>query len=93
MSYRAFGWIPSSESESDSETDSGLLCIENRSVILGPKLELNMPDVYDQGKIGSCTANAIANLIRYERLKKKSGITIMNRVECFYTTLLERIKT
>jgi hypothetical protein len=85
MSLRAFGWIPSSNLESEE----GHLHIENRSIKLSSKLELDMAPVYDQGNIGSCTANAIANIIRYE---KKKSQTVMNRVECFYTTWLERIK-
>jgi hypothetical protein len=76
MSYRSFGWIPSNEEEQLPH-----LKFENRSNLKSNKLELNMPDVYDQGKIGSCTANAIANLIRYE---KKSPIIVTNPVVFFF---------
>jgi C1A family cysteine protease len=42
---------------------------------LPPKLDLRprCPPVYDQGEIGSCTANAIAGAIEFERKKAKQA--------------------
>lgn len=53
-----------------------------------PSFELNdMPPVYDQGKLGSCTANAVCNMYRYgkQQVKKKS-LNNSRRAECSYTT-------
>jgi C1A family cysteine protease len=40
---------------------------------LPPKVDLrqNCPSVYDQGELGSCTANGIAGAIQYDRMKQK----------------------
>lgn len=40
---------------------------------LPPKVDLrqNCPPVYDQGDLGSCTANGIAGAIQYDRMKQK----------------------
>ena len=42
-------------------------------VVLPPSVDLTplCPPVYDQGQIGSCTANAIAGAIEFDRLKQK----------------------
>ena len=38
-------------------------------------LRANFPPVYDQGQLGSCTGNAIAGALQFERLKQSSGPT------------------
>lgn len=41
--------------------------------VVPPKIDLRnqCPPVYDQGQLGSCTANAIAGAIQFDRLKQK----------------------
>lgn len=42
--------------------------IEHKSI----DLRMNCPEVYNQGELGSCTANSIAFLFEYDELKKKN---------------------
>lgn len=68
MSF-SFGWKPDPPDHRDF-TYSVPFEIAKRlpkSVDLRPA----MPAVYDQGRIGSCTANAIAGAIEYQRLRHK----------------------
>ena len=43
------------------------------------------PPVYDQGQLGSCTANAIAAAIQFDRMKQKSR-RLSRRRGCSFTT-------
>ncbi len=54
-----------------------------------PSFELNdMPPVYEQGELGSCTANAVSNMYRYGKQQtKKKSLNNSRRVECSYTTI------
>jgi C1A family cysteine protease len=47
-------------------------------------LRSKMPVVYDQGNLGSCTANAIAAGVEYERLKQKEKDFIPSRLFIYY---------
>src|SRR5271169_2283740 len=54
---------------------------------LPPKVDLRgqCPVVYDQGQIGSCTANAIAAAIQFDRLKaKESPDFVPSRLFIYY---------
>ena len=66
---RYYGWIP------DVPDHRDMLYAALVSVTKLPdKIDLRplCPPVYDQGSLGSCTANAIAAAIQVERLKQKS---------------------
>jgi len=65
---RRYGWIP------DVPDHRDLLYAAMVSVAKLPhKVDLRprCPPVYDQGSLGSCTANAIGGAIQFERLKQK----------------------
>jgi C1A family cysteine protease len=66
-----FGWIP------DLPTLKTQIFVSPFSALEGvpPRIDLRptMPDVYDQGKIGSCTSNAIAACIQFARKKNGQG--------------------
>ena len=65
---RRYGWIP------DVPDHRDLLYAAMVSVTKLPDkvdLRLRCPPVYDQGSLGSCTANAIGGAIQFERLKQK----------------------
>jgi C1A family cysteine protease len=66
MAYR-FGWIPDHKDERD------FLYSMPAAVVLPKKMDLRnlCPPVYDQGNLGSCTANAIAAAIEFDRMKQK----------------------
>ena len=47
-------------------------------------LRLRCPPVYDQGQLGSCTANAIAAAIEFDRMKQKLGDFTPSRLFIYY---------
>jgi C1A family cysteine protease len=44
----------------------------------------NMPPVYDQGQLGSCTANAIAGAIQYDEIRQKQPSKTPSRLFIYY---------
>ncbi|HZP87277.1 MAG TPA: C1 family peptidase [Burkholderiales bacterium] len=69
MAKHAFGWVPDVPDQRDH------MYAAPREVLpeLPPKVDLRgqCPPVYDQGELGSCTANAIGGAIQFERMKQK----------------------
>src|SRR5689334_19544195 len=63
----SFGWNPDLPDQRDLRYSAPLEHLRQ----LPPAVDLRrqMPPVYDQGRIGSCTANAIAAVVQYERAK------------------------
>jgi C1A family cysteine protease len=59
---------------------------ENVLVALPKKVNLTskMPPVYDQGQLGSCTANAIGAAFEYEQLKQKQKDFMPSRLFIYY---------
>lgn len=52
---------------------------------LPPQFTLpNLPDVFDQGELGSCTANAIANAYLYDLIKQQGATFIPSRLFIYY---------
>lgn len=51
------------------------LTVEETTTILplSHSLRPEMPPVYDQGQLGSCTANAIAGCVQYQQMKEKEA--------------------
>lgn len=66
-----FGWTP----DIPDHRDHIYAAIPAILKKLPPKVDLRskMPPVYDQGRIGSCTANAIAGAIQFDRRKGKQN--------------------
>jgi C1A family cysteine protease len=64
-----YGWIPDLPDQRD------LLFAAPRDVVqtLPPKVDLTdqCPPVYDQGELGSCTANAIAAAVEFDQMKQR----------------------
>jgi hypothetical protein len=89
---RFYGWR---KETSDDEQDIKLInkaFFKNPTLInFPPKLELlDMPPVYEQGQIGSCTANAISNLYRYgKQTCKKKSLSNSRRVDYLSTIINE----
>lgn len=65
MSAYSYGWIPD---RPDPRDHYGLLTAEERSIAIPRDLSWRslMPAVYDQGQLGSCTANAIGAAIEFQ---------------------------
>src|SRR6266478_2259772 len=62
-----YGWMPDVPDQRD------LVFAAARTTTPPPAVDLRpgFPPVYDQGQLGSCTANAIAAAIQYEQIRQK----------------------
>ena len=79
MANRVYGWKP----DVDDERDICALYATGKlpaSVDLRPQC----PPVYDQGQLGSCTANAIAAALELDRMKQKLPVFIPSRLFIYY---------
>jgi C1A family cysteine protease len=47
-------------------------------------LRAKCPPVYDQGQLGSCTANAIAAAVEFDLMKEKKNVFIPSRLFIYY---------
>jgi len=67
MSNQIYGWKPDLQDQRDFQYKV------TAPAVLPAKVDLraNCPPVYDQGQLGSCTANAIAGALEFEQIKKK----------------------
>ncbi|HVP39931.1 MAG TPA: C1 family peptidase [Candidatus Saccharimonadales bacterium] len=65
-----YGWLPDLPDHRDMIYSAPYKMLK----VLPPKVNLrpNCPPVYDQGQLGSCTANAIAGAIQFDELKQRS---------------------
>lgn len=71
-SEHGFGWVPD---RPDPRDHIKALTIEEAATPLPDhhSLRSKMPPVYDQGQLGSCTANAIGGCVQYQQLKEKEA--------------------
>ena len=86
MSYKIsrYGWLP----DLPDHRDHFYAAPVERAAVLPAKADLRAqcPPVYDQGQLGSCTANAIAGAIQFDRLKQKAARIFTRRGCSFITT-------
>ena len=77
---RSYGWIPDLPDRRDR------LYSAPRLPALPPKIDLHSlcPPVYDQGDLGSCTANALAAAIDFERHKQRMPFLSPSRLFIYY---------
>ncbi len=63
-----YGWMPDVPDQRD------LVFAAARVAALPPSVDLRpgCPPIYDQGQLGSCTANAIAAAIQFEQIRQKA---------------------
>lgn len=82
---RAYGWQPDVPDQRD-HTYSAPLAALARHAPLPTKVDLrrHCPPVYDQGNIGSCTANAIAAAIEFDRRKQRLADFVPSRLFIYY---------
>lgn len=66
---RRYGWIPDRPDHRDLKYDRGVVTMAALPVTAD--LRGKCPAVYDQGDIGSCTANALAGNFHFDELKQK----------------------
>jgi C1A family cysteine protease len=77
-----YGWIPDLPDQRDQlySAPSPVTAKLPKVVDLRPKC----PPVYDQGHLGSCTANAIAAAYRFELRRQKAGRFLPSRLFIYY---------
>jgi C1A family cysteine protease len=81
-SLSRYGWIPDLPDARDHIYAAPRLGI----VSAPPRVDLRatLPNVYDQGKIGSCTANAIAAAVEFELLRQSLTDFTPSRLFVYY---------
>ena len=79
---RHYGWIPDEPDQRDHLYSAPIQTL----AALPPSFDLRagFKDVYDQGNLGSCTANAIGGAIEFERLKQKLSDFVPSRLFIYY---------
>lgn len=79
MTTRKFGWNPDLPDIRDFK-----LKLMVRKLPESIDLRSQCPPVYDQGSLGSCTANAIAGAYEFEHLKENFGAFVPSRLFIYY---------
>ena len=77
-----FGWVP----DLPDARDFLYSAPEDVLVALPKKVDLSakMPPVYDQGQLGSCTANAIGAAFEFEQMKQQQKDFMPSRLFIYY---------
>ena len=77
-----YGWIPDLPDHRDQMYSAPITALQ----ALPPQTDLTpkCPPVYDQGQLGSCTANAIGAAIEFDHLKQKLPDFVPSRLFIYY---------
>jgi C1A family cysteine protease len=76
---RVYGWVR------DHPTIEEPFLLSNKNETLPVKKELeNLPPVYDQGQLGSCTANALGGIFEYEQIQSGFKDFMPSRLYIYY---------
>lgn len=76
---RRYGWKPSLPDLRDHVADASELKVLDE---VDPRADL--PDVFDQGQLGSCTANAVAAAVQYDAKLNGSDPGFLSRLWIYY---------
>jgi len=76
--YR-YGWLPDTPDQRDH---AYVPVLETIPQVIDLRAELPVP--YDQGSLGSCTANAIAAAIQFDQAKQGLSVTMPSRLFIYY---------
>ncbi|MDQ6750675.1 MAG: C1 family peptidase [Actinomycetota bacterium] len=74
-----FGWKPSLPDLRDHIADASDLAVREE---VDPRADL--PEVFDQGQLGSCTANAVAGAVEYDAKLGGSDPGVLSRLWIYY---------
>jgi C1A family cysteine protease len=79
---RKYGWAPDLPDQRDHLYSAPQPILAK----LPPKKDLRSgcPPVYDQGQLGSCTANAISGAIQFDQKKQKAKVFMPSRLFIYY---------
>lgn len=78
-----YGWMP----DLPDQRDHFYAALPEVMVTLPPSIDLRAqcPDVYDQGQLGSCTANAIGAAMQFDEIKQKfPNVFMPSRLFIYY---------
>src|SRR5206468_10792316 len=79
---RRYGWVPDLPDQRDHLYAAPVELL--RALLPRVDLRPNCPAVYDQGQLGSCTANAIAAALEFEQMKQKLKKFMPSRLFIYY---------
>jgi C1A family cysteine protease len=79
--HGGFGWKPDSPDDRDYQLAAPFAPEQLPAHV---DLTPHMPGVYNQGQLGSCTANAIAALVEYQQHVQKEATGIPSRLFIYY---------
>jgi C1A family cysteine protease len=81
---KRFGWRPDTPDPRDLMWTPGLE--ELKKLPVEYSLRSEMPPLYDQGQLGSCTANAIGSLVQHQQMlqKEAEGEQVPSRLFIYY---------
>lgn len=77
----SYGWLPDKKDKRDLIYRPQ---INLNSVPQAVNLRSDMPTIYDQGQLGSCTANAIAAALDYQRVRQAEHLIYPSRLFIYY---------
>jgi C1A family cysteine protease len=80
--HRGYGWMPDLPDNRDHLYAAPMAKL--RRLPASADLRKQCPSVYNQGQIGSCTANAIAAAIQFDRKKQKLSDFTPSRLFIYY---------
>ena len=81
--FRGYGWVP----DLPDHRDRIYQAPRRRLARLPPSVDLRAacPEVYDQGELGSCTANAIAAALEFDQMKQEvADVFVPSRLFIYY---------
>ena len=82
MSIGNYGWVPDLPDHRDLTYAAPAAFLMALPTTVD--LRADCPPVYDQGQLGSCTANAIGGAIQFEQMKQKMSSFVPSRLFIYY---------
>jgi len=80
---KRYGWIPDVPDQRDYLYAAPIQTLKDMPASID--LRSGCPGVYDQGKLGSCTANAIAGAIEFDQIKEQlAQVFVPSRLFIYY---------
>ncbi len=82
LKLNKYGWRPDKPDYRDHLYSAASITLDTISASVD--LRASMPKVYDQGQLGSCTAQSIAGAIQYDMIRDKKRDFIPSRLFIYY---------